>query len=79
MTETTDEWTIRSEEEWVEMLYYEWESDWFYVEANECTTKAICLHCGNALIPSTDRSLFLKKNRCRPQKVAIRMICEVCP
>lgn len=47
-TETTDEWTIRSDEEELEILYAEWESDWEIFE-DENTTIPICLECGNPL------------------------------
>ena len=45
--ETTDEWTIRTEEEELDILYEEWET-WFEAES-EHTTIPICLECGNAL------------------------------
>lgn len=47
--ETTDEWTIRSAEEDLEILYEEWESDFAYIEEFECHTIPICLECGNVL------------------------------
>ena len=45
--ETTDEWTIRTEEEELAILYADWES-WFEPEFEHLTI-AICLTCGNAL------------------------------
>lgn len=69
MEETTDEWTIRSEEEELVILYADWESDFAWTEEMEETTKAVCLHCGNALIP--DPSLL---GRLLP----LRMYCGVC-
>lgn len=68
MEETTDEWTIRSEEEEVVILYADWESDFAWVEEMEETTKAVCLHCGNALIPAHPFGRLLP----------IRMYCGVC-
>lgn len=47
-TETTDEWTIRDEEEELNILYADWESDWEIFE-DENTTTPICLECGNPL------------------------------
>ena len=46
--ETTDEWTIRSEEEELAILYADWESDFAYLE-HENMTIPICRTCGNAL------------------------------
>lgn len=46
--EETDEWTIRSDEEELEILYADWESE-FFIFDYENMTVAICRRCGNAL------------------------------
>jgi len=45
--ETTDEWTLRTIEEELDILYLDWES-WYDAEFEHLMIN-ICLECGNAL------------------------------
>lgn len=72
MTETTDEWTIRSDEERMNVIYQEWEGDIRMFE-EEIFTKAICLKCGNAL--NTWSKPILMSN---PRSMVRILYCGVC-
>ena len=45
--ETTDEWTLRTIEEELDILYLDWES-WYDAEFEHLTIP-VCFTCGNAL------------------------------
>lgn len=72
-TETTDEWTFRSDEEELELFYAEWESDWEIFE-DENTTIPICLECGNPLTRWSVHNYALTTSM-EPSTV---LFCEVC-